>query len=234
MKQYDKIKTIQLIIYIVLTVVGLVIIFTNKDLYHLIATDSNVKIFFGILWGILAMSFLFMFIDFSSYSTLKREYSELDLAIFSDPITGIANRHSCDALIEKYLDKPLPKGIGCITFDITNLAQINEEFGHMAGNNAIRDFSTILQTSARNVCFVGRNGGNKFLAIFQECDDKKIEDFLGDVKTRMNKYNEKRRKGNIDYKYGVAFNEGDKVKSINQLIALSNRRAIESYRKFVD
>lgn len=234
MKRYDKIKTVQLIIYIALTLIGIFLIFTNKDLYHLIATDSNVKIFFGILWAVLGISFLFMFFDFSSYSNLKREYSELDLAIFSDPVTGIANRYSCDAFIEKYLDKPLPDGIGCITFDITNLADINSQYGHLAGNSAIRDFSSILQSAAIKVCFVGRNGGNKFLAIFQDCTDEKIGNFLETVERKVNAHNEKSKRGEILYKFGTAFDEGSEVKSINQLIALSNRRAIESYRTFVD
>lgn len=234
MKQYDKIKTVQLIIYVILTIAGLVSIFTNKDLYHLIATDDNVKFFFGILWAILAISFVFMFVDFTAYAILKREYRELDLAIFSDPITGIANRHSCDAIIEKYLDKPLPKDIGCITFDIINLAEINNNIGYVAGNKAIRDFSEMLQSVAGGICFVGRNGGNKFLAIFEECTEDKINDLLEKLDEQVDSYNDSRKGANIDYKYGVAFGEGNRVANINQLIALSNRRAIEAYRTFVD
>jgi hypothetical protein len=38
----------------------------------------------------------------------------------------------------------------------------------------------------------------------------------------------------IRYEYGVAFQEGDSVTNINQLIALANRRTIEAYRTFVD
>lgn len=234
MKQYDKIKTVQLLIYIALTVFGLAYIFTHENLYHLIATNPEVKIFFGILWIILGISFLFMFFDFSSYSTLKREYSELDLAIFSDPVTGMANRTNCDAYIEQFLDKPLPEGVGCITFDIINLGEINKKYGHLAGNNAIREFSNALQAAAANVCFVGRNGGNKFLAIFQNCTEEKINGFLEKVEKNMEQIRSKEEKGKADYRYGIAFHEGDSVKSINELIALSNRRAIESYRTFVD
>jgi diguanylate cyclase (GGDEF)-like protein len=173
--------------------------------------------------------------DFRTYAILQREYRELDLTVFSDPVTGMANRHSCDAFIEQYLDKYLPWDVGCITFDIINLADINRQHGHMTGNMAIREFSVILQTAATDVCFVGRNGGNKFLALFKNCTTRqKMEDFIKDVDERVTKYNEDAAHGEISYKYGIAFAEEEQVDTINELIALSNRRSIESYRTFVD
>jgi diguanylate cyclase (GGDEF)-like protein len=175
-----------------------------------------------------------MYIDLRAYAELQREYNELNLTVFSDPVTGMANRHSCDAFIEEYLDKPLPEDIGCITFDIINLRDINEEYGHLAGNAAIREFSGILQAAAMDVCFVGRNGGNKFLALFKNCTREKMDAFIKNVDRRVTSRNEKSTQGEIRYKYGMAFDEGEQVQNINQLIALANRRTIESYRTFVD
>jgi diguanylate cyclase (GGDEF)-like protein len=234
MKKYNKIKTIQLVVYITITLVGLVYIFNNEDLYHMIAANTNLKVFFGIMWILLFVSFVFMYVDFSAYANLEREYKELDLTIFSDPVTGMANRSSCDAFIEQYLDKPLPEDIGCITFDITNLSDINKQFGYVEGNAAIREFSVILQAAAMDVCFVGRNGGNKFLAIFRDCSLQKMDDFLSYVESRVAMRNVKAGNSKIRYEYGVAFQEGDSVTNINQLIALANRRTIEAYRTFVD
>ena len=48
------------------------------------------------------ISFLFIFLDFTLYSTFKKDFKELDYAVSSDPVAGIANRFSCDAVIEKY------------------------------------------------------------------------------------------------------------------------------------
>jgi diguanylate cyclase (GGDEF)-like protein len=234
MKKYNKVKTIQLVIYFDLTLLGLLYIFRNDALYRMIAANINLRVFFAILWLLLICSFIFMYVDFHAYANLEREYRELELTIFSDPATGMANRCSCDAFIEPYLDKPLPEHIGCITFDIINLAEINKEYGHLEGNVAIREFSGILQAAAHNVCFVGRNGGNKFLALFENCSREKMDTFLSYVDNRVNVRNAGAEHGKIQYKYGIAFEEGEQVKNINQLIALANRRTIESYRTFVD
>ena len=114
MRKHDIVKTIQLIIFILLTAFGCYKIFTNHSLYHMIASDPDVRIMFALLWFVLGLSFFFIFLDFSFSASYKKDYRELDFAVHSDPVAGIANRYSCDALIEKYLDRPLPDTLGCI------------------------------------------------------------------------------------------------------------------------
>ena len=160
MRKHDIVKTIQLIIFILLTAFGCYKIFTNHSLYHMIASDPDVRIMFALLWFVLGLSFFFIFLDFSFSASYKKDYRELDFAVHSDPVAGIANRYSCDALIEKYLDRPLPDTLGCIMFDLTNIQEINTLYGHLQGNAVIRDFSNILKLASVNMCFVGRNGFN--------------------------------------------------------------------------
>ena len=66
----------------------------------------------------------------------------------------------------------------CITLDITNLKEINRSYGHLRGNDLIREFSLILQTASSGLCFVGRNGGNEFIALFENCSREKLKTFL--------------------------------------------------------
>ena len=145
----------------------------------------------------------------------------------SDPVSGIANRYSCDSLIEKYLDQPLPRNIGCVMFDLTNIGDVNQNRGHVAGNDLIHDFSGILQASSLNLCFVGRNGGNKFLALFENCTTQKLNIFLDRVSDRVDKHNDNPDVPPILYQYGTAYREDESVQTITDLIALSNRRIYE-------
>lgn len=224
MKKFNLFKTIQLIIFIVLAGAGLYLVLTDQELYHMIATNPHIRMLCTLLWAVCGISFLFIFFDFSLFSTLKKDYQELDYAVCSDPVAGIANRFSCDAMIEKYLDKPMPPHICSVMFELSNLMEVNQERGHMKGNELIREFSSILQNSSVNIAFVGRNGGNKFLAIIENCSEEKLNTFLSRINDRVNKYNQSNPTLPIHFHYGVAMDEDSQITTITELIALSNKR----------
>ena len=232
MKRFEWIKTIQLILFFLLTVIALATIFRDDHLYQTIASDPHVRLLCGILWLMMGLSFLFMFLDFGSYTDLKRENLALDQAIYSDTLTGVANRYSCDAYIMQYLHRKLPKEMGCITLDLINLDEINKKYGHEGGDEAIREFSEILLEAARvkggpdgdSNCFIGRNGGNKFLTIFRKCSHALLSDFLMEVENLEGKRLTEGR-APILYSVGVAFDEENSVNTLVDLVALSDRRA---------
>ena len=226
-KKFDRYKTVHLILFILLAGIGLFIILTDPELYQMIANNSHIRALCILLWIVFVLSFLFIFMDFSLFSTFKKDYRELDFAVSSDPVSGIANRYSCDSLIEKYLDQPLPRNIGCVMFDLTNIGDVNQNRGLVAGNDLIHDFSGILQASSLNLCFVGRNGGNKFLALFENCSTQKLNIFLDRVSDRVDKHNDNPEVPPILYQYGTAYREDESVQTITDLIALSNRRIYE-------
>ena len=225
MKRFDRIKTIQLIILIALAAAALVTILRSPELYHMIASDPQVRALCVILWLVCGLSFLFLLYDFNSYTGLKRENMELDNAMYSDALTGIANRYSVDVYIGQYLNKPLPRDMGCVTVELVNLAEINGRLGHSGGDAAIQAFSEILQGAATGVCFIGRNGGNKFLAIFRDCSQKRIDTFVTAIKEKTEERNTLHADAAIAYRIGTAFNEGEEVHTLTELVALSDRRA---------
>ena len=234
MKRFEWIKTIQLVLYIILTLIALVTIFRDDELYQAIASNPHIRLLSAILWLLMGLSFVFMFLDFGSYTDLKRENLALDQAIYSDTLTGVANRYSCDAYIAQYLHRRMPKDMGCITLDLVNLVQINRQFGHEGGDEAIREFSEILIEASQikgapegsSNCFIGRNGGNKFLAIFRTCSHELISDFLLEVE-QLEAKREMEGKARILYAVGVAFDEESTVGTLVDLVALSDRRAAE-------
>ncbi len=161
------------------------------------------------------------------YSSIKREYRELDYAVHTDATSGIANRYSSDVLIEKYLDKPLPKDIGAVMIELANIKEINEQYGHVQGNNALRVFGTILKMTSVDLCFVARNGGNRFLALFEDGTEEKINEFINRFETKVAEGNNIPGKINLEYKYGVAFHEDESIETITELISLSFERMNE-------
>lgn len=231
MKKFDRIKTIQLILLIAITASSLVVILRNSELYALIATNMAAKTISILLWLTLGLSFLFLLYDFSSYADMRRENSELDNAVYSDALTGIANRYSVDAYIGQFLGKPLPEDMGVVTIDMTNLSEINKAHGHSGGDMAIQEFASILQTAAGRACFIGRNGGNKFVAIFRDCTETRLERFLDSVESLTEERNTLHEDARIRYSAGKAFNEGEDISTVTELVALSDKRARQAQNK---
>ena len=231
MKKFDRIKTIQLLLLIAITAASLVVILRNSELYALIATNMAAKTISILLWLTLGLSFLFLLYDFSSYADMRRENSELDNAVYSDALTGIANRYSVDAYIGQFLGKPLPEDMGVVTIDMTNLSEINKSHGHSGGDMAIQAFASILQTAAGRACFIGRNGGNKFVAIFRDCTETRLERFLDSVESLTDERNTAHEDAPIRYSAGKAFNEGEDISTVTELVALSDKRARQAQNR---
>lgn len=230
MKKLDIAKTIELIVFFVLALACAGLVLLDPELYHMAGTDGRIRFLCGALWLVLLLSFAFILLDFFLLSSYKRDFRELNHAVHSDPVAGIANRYSCDALIDRYLDKPLPEKMGCIMFDLTNIGEINQQYGHIQGNILIRDFSNILRITSLELCFVGRNGGNKFLALFEHGSREDMELFLRRVRKKADAHNAKEGAYPIVYRYGIAFEEGDAAPTITDLIALSNKRIYQEAR----
>ena len=223
MKRFNLIKTIQLIASLLMLAGCAIAVMTNRELFHDVAHHPGLRLLALCLWGVFGVNFLFLFLDFTNLHHYKRDYRELDYAVHSDPLSGLANRNSCDAIIEQYQGKPLPRDVGCVMLLLRNIRTINEVHGHAKGNEVIREFSTILKLSSVSLCFVGRNGGNKFLAIFEQTCREDIEKFLDRVERKVALYNERHPDHQIEYGFGVAFEEPGDLK-INELVALSDRR----------
>lgn len=225
-KKFNLVKTIQLLIFLLITAVVLTRVFTDGELYQMIGKNPSVRLLSILLYLALGLSFVFILWDFSTHNALTKDYKELDYTLYNDRIAGIANRFSCDAMIEKYADSELPENIGCIMLDIANLRDINAQHGHAAGNEAIQAFSDTLYSASLGLCFVGRNGGNKFMALFEDCTEDKMRDFLANVSRKLETRNAQGDAPAIEYRSGRAFNAEDHVPSITRLIGLADRRLV--------
>ena len=223
MKKFNIIRSVHLALLVLFLLLSVYLVFFQRQLFHRIAQDADMKLAMTLLWACFGLDFLFLILDFRFVSEYKRDYRELDYAVHTDPQSGLANRNSCDAIIERYADKPLPPGVGCVMVELSNIRDINARLGHAQGNAVIRDFSNLLKMASVSLCFVGRNGGNKFLAIFEQSDAAQVDQFLQRLRDKVDNYNRKNPDRALSYRYGIAFDEPEET-SITRLVALADRR----------
>lgn len=94
-----------------------------------------------------------------------------------DPLTGIYNRRFMENFLDKtfHLWKRYNQIFCVISVDIDHLKEINDRYGHLAGDEAIIKVSTCLKTSIRDSDAVGRIGGDEFLIILPNTTLKDAE-----------------------------------------------------------
>ena len=91
----------------------------------------------------------------------KLEQSEKRAAL--DPLTGLASRREVEAQIE---DRISWKRAFCLAIlDLNGFKKINDLHGHVAGDDALRQFANELKAQFRPVDIVGRWGGDEFVII---------------------------------------------------------------------
>lgn len=223
MKKFNMFKIIQLALLCLLGVIS-VYLLLQPEVKQYIFAQRSATILFILIWVLLLFGFISLLIDFSLISSIKLNYHNLYNVAYSDPLSGIPNRFSCDTIIEKYYDKKLPENVGCVMIDLTNLPDINTLYDYKTGNKVLKDFSIILSNAAVSLCFVGRNGGNKFLAIFEDCTEEKMQVFLARIEDRVRQNNQAPNAIVMEYQFGSALNSKEHIDQITRLISLANSR----------
>jgi len=85
-----------------------------------------------------------------------------------DTLTGIANRSQIDLWLDTHAEKATRQGttFSIIFFDIDHFKMVNDEFGHKAGDNVLKEFAQLIKEFLPKTAFFGRWGGEEFLIIF--------------------------------------------------------------------
>ena len=88
-------------------------------------------------------------------------------AAMLDPLTGIANRRAFIELGSRLLKARARdrKPVAVILFDLDRFKEINDRFGHSAGDRVLKTFCRVARATLRAEDLVGRLGGEEFAAI---------------------------------------------------------------------
>ncbi len=113
-----------------------------------------------------------------------------DLSIL-DPLTGLHNRRFGEQRLAEEVARSQRNGdaLAVLLFDLDYFKEINDQFGHAAGDDALKEFSRKLKRAIRACDVPVRIGGDEFLVILPECPREKINmilDRIGASEVRFN------------------------------------------------
>ena len=103
-------------------------------------------------------------------AALRHAHERLQTLATQDDLTGLANRR----LLSEQLDHELNRGqrytrnLSVALIDFDHFKQLNDRYGHAAGDAALKLFADIARQTLRNSDTIGRWGGEEFLALLPE------------------------------------------------------------------
>ena len=110
----------------------------------------------------------------------KKELARLETKAMRDPLTGALNKEYTKIFIERYMDENPDKNGMLFVVDIDKFKEVNDTYGHIAGDNVIIEVIKAITKSFRSSDIVGRIGGDEFVVF--ACNVQKKEDQIKQAK----------------------------------------------------
>ena len=109
---------------------------------------------------------------------LEKAQEELRCLAMTDPLTGISNRrHFMDQIAEELeRTKRYSLPFSLMMIDVDNLKEINDTYGHKAGDVVLRSFAKHCLTKLRSVDRFARFGGDEFIALLVQTGPVKAKE----------------------------------------------------------
>jgi diguanylate cyclase (GGDEF)-like protein len=98
-----------------------------------------------------------------------------------DPLTGLNNRRSGEQRLAEEISRVQRHGrpLTILLLDLNGLKNLNDKFGHAAGDELIRQFAARLSKAIRGSDLAVRLGGDEFLVLLPECRPEEVRHVLG-------------------------------------------------------
>jgi diguanylate cyclase (GGDEF)-like protein len=101
-----------------------------------------------------------------------RLFNEIKILSIHDGLTGVFNH----AYSVQELDSEIKRAkrynavFSLILFDVDNFKEVNDSYGHLAGDFVLKNIAYIIEKNLRTIDTIGRYGGDEFIVILPQID----------------------------------------------------------------
>jgi diguanylate cyclase (GGDEF)-like protein len=96
-------------------------------------------------------------------ASYESRLEDLEHIASEDPLTGLSNRRKVERHIETRIRSA--KVFSVISLDLNGFKKLNDTYGHLAGDDLLKQFANELRTVFRSHDIIGRVGGDEFIVL---------------------------------------------------------------------
>ncbi|MEH6442558.1 MAG: sensor domain-containing diguanylate cyclase [Oceanospirillaceae bacterium] len=114
---------------------------------------------------------------YNANKNLSESRDALTIQATRDALTGLFNRGAISQLLEVAIARAHKNrdGIALLMMDIDHFKQVNDRYGHQAGDAILIEVAKRLKSVARRHDNVGRYGGEEFMVVFSDLQANNME-----------------------------------------------------------
>lgn len=156
------------------------------------------------LLSVIDMSGLVILVIIQMIQAMKmaRSNKALEKKAYIDVHTGLPNKSRCEEILND--TEVIRETTACMMFDLNNLKIVNDTKGHSAGDQLIFEFAQLLRRVIPKEEFVGRYGGDEFMAVIYDTNKQEIEKILEKLRIEVEQHNHNDNMDAISYAHGWA------------------------------
>jgi diguanylate cyclase (GGDEF)-like protein len=104
----------------------------------------------------------------------NRMRSHLETIVLTDPLSGCFNRRGLSQLAEREVSRAVrgKKNLAVLAIDVDHFKTINDDYGHLTGDEVIREVGELLRETVRDPDVVARVGGEEFTILVPDSNDE--------------------------------------------------------------
>lgn len=148
----------------------------------------------------------------------------------TDPLTGAANRRKFFERFDEEMmrRKRLHHPVSLLAIDIDHFKQINDRYGHAAGDVALKTLVKRIQGIIRETDTVGRMGGEEFSVLLPGIDMAQANDVAERIRASMSEQPVHEGKVHLPMTVSIGVAELDSHNDIDALIQLADQRLYQA------
>jgi diguanylate cyclase (GGDEF)-like protein/PAS domain S-box-containing protein len=103
---------------------------------------------------------------------LEESLTKMETQAMTDPLTGLLNRRAIMEHAEAEWQRATRenRALSLVLMDVDRLKEINDTFGHLAGDEALNGLAELMRAGTRRYDWIGRWGGDEFLLVLPGTD----------------------------------------------------------------